>query len=151
MNGLKWLVPAILLLAPASSFAVGVSLSAGGGYVTKANEPKAALELAPFHEIGIVRLEVPVEMQVKPDQLWAVRPGVKVFIPITGLYARLGYGLGNIRGEGDLTHSAILGVGWQLALLDTLGIFVEGTGEPQLSPKTGAFTAMLRLGAMLNL
>ena len=163
MNKLKWIVVCLTLLAPASSFAVGISLSAGGGYLhPKAPELKdslkAALELAPFHEIlDLVRLEVPVEMQLKPTQIFAIRPGVKVFFPIVGLYARAGYGLGNIKGTGGVTHSGILGVGWQLALLDTIGVFFEGTYEPMLKYDSAVITGgrpqtvMLRIGALLDL
>ncbi|HCF58455.1 MAG TPA: hypothetical protein DFS52_10735 [Myxococcales bacterium] len=163
MKSLKWIAACLTLLAPASSFAVGISLSAGGGYLhPKAPELKdslkGALELTPFHEIlDIVRLEVPVEMQLKPvANIFAVRPGVKVFFPVVGLYARAGYGLGNINGAGDLTHTGIVGIGWQLALLDTVGIFFEGTGEPALTYDKTALDGrpmafMLRVGALLDL
>ncbi|MGI5864548.1 MAG: hypothetical protein ACOX6T_21210 [Myxococcales bacterium] len=162
MKCFKWIAVCLTLLAPASSFAVGISLSAGGGYLhPKAPELKdslkGALELTPFHEvIDILRLEVPVEMQLKPvANVFAVRPGIKLFFPVVGLYARAGYGLGNINGEGSLTQSGILGLGWQLALLDTVGIFFEGTYEPAfkydeaIDRRPMAF--MLRVGALLDL
>jgi hypothetical protein len=151
MKLIKLLVMCTTLLAPASSFAAGVSLSAGAGgiFAESDNRLKTALELSPFYEVSILRLEVPIEMSLKPDTQWAVRPGLKLFIPVAGIYARGGVGFGNLGGD-TKSKSLILGAGWQISLMDTVGVFFEGTGEPPLD-SSGSFTAMLRIGAMVNL
>lgn len=152
MKTLRWVGVCVALLMPASSFALGASLSLGGGAILGSEKNlKTAFELSPFYEFAILRLELPVEYQLKPvSPVISVRPGVKVFLPIVGLYARGGLGFGNLGKEGGVTKSLIVGGGWELALLDTIGVFFEATGEPGLAP-AGTFTLMGRVGAMLNL
>lgn len=155
MKQIKYLVLSLCLMAalPASSLAVGLTLSAGAGSSNVQNDAKfrSAFELSPFVEESILRLEVPLELQVAPERAFAVRPGIKLFIPVVGIYGRAGYGFGNIGRSGGLVHSVVLGVGWQLSLINTVGFFLEGTGEPQIKPSGGGTTIMFRAGLMLNL
>ncbi|MBI5549645.1 MAG: hypothetical protein HY901_37640, partial [Deltaproteobacteria bacterium] len=119
----------VLLALPSAAHAdFGASLSAGAGVQDVNHDQnhkwRTAFELAPFFQKWILRFEVPVEMTVSPSRLFAVRPGVKAFLPILGLYARAGYGLGNLGGDGEAHHSLIAGIGKQFILLDTVGILL---------------------------
>jgi hypothetical protein len=146
----------LLWTLPGSARAdIGASVSAGVGISdvnhTDVTKPRVAFELAPFFQKWIFRLEIPVELQAAPTRYFAVRPGIKIFLPLD-FYGRVGYGLGNIGGEGSVTHSLILGVGKEFSLLDSLGILVEGSGEPQLAPNSGAPTnLMLRAGIFIKI
>lgn len=169
MNRIKWIAVCIALLAPASALAdiPGLTLSAGGGLSYPGPEGKtigtrAALELSPFYEFTILRLELPIEYQVHPTTPdLALRPGVKLFVPIVGLYGRVGVGAQNLMsafldgaGMDDVGVVGIVGVGWELSLLNTVGVFAELTAEPQLRVPAGAdrsIAAMLRIGALLDL
>ncbi len=151
---LRILLIATMTLPMTTVYGLGLSISAGIG---KANIGKSdahfrsALELSPFIESTLLRFELPFEAQISPERVFAFRPGVKLFVPVIGLYGRLGYGIGNLGSEGEATHSLIFGGGWQLSLLNTAGIFFEGTGEPRLKPNAGGTTLMIRGGAMVNL
>lgn len=151
MRRINWMVLALALLVPASSWALGLSLSAGGGYQRQAEKGKVALEASPFFEVSLLRFEVPIEYQLKPESpALAVGVGAKVFVPITGLYVRGTYSVGGFLTDGKKTQSLIVGPGWQLSLFDLAGGFLEVTGEPQLAPER-AFTVMARVGAFFNL
>ncbi|MFN7130741.1 MAG: hypothetical protein ACK4N5_01585, partial [Myxococcales bacterium] len=134
MSRIKWLVVCAALLAPASALAdiPGFTLSVGGGYTytPSLKSPKASVELSPFYEFTVLRLELPIEYTlhpVTPDL--ALKPGVKLFIPVVGVYARLGVGAQNLissfRGAGagldGIGVIGVAGVGWELDLLDTIG------------------------------
>jgi hypothetical protein len=139
---------------PSTAFAsVGLTLNGGAGLLKAGEmELKVAAEVSAFYELAIVRIEpAVVEMALKPARSFAWRPGVKVFVPLAGVYVRGAYGLGNLGGDGGLTQSVILGIGWQRALLNTVGLFFEATGEPQIKPSGGGFVALARAGVMLNL
>ncbi len=170
MNRIKWIAVCAALLAPASALAdlPGLTLSAGGGlnYPGPGGDtvgPKVAVELSPFYEFTVLRLELPIEYQIHPvTPDLAIRPGVKLFVPVVGFYGRIGVGAqnlissftGNGAGVDGVSVVGVLGIGWELDLLDTIGIFFELTGEPQLVVPAGAergVTGMLRIGAMLNL
>lgn len=141
-----------LLAVPSTSHAVGISASLGGGALIGGpggTALKAAVEVSPFYDIAVLRLEIPVELTLQPDAgSIAIRPGVKVFIPIVGIYGRAGFGIGGL-GKGATNKHLVLGAGWQLSLLDTVGIFFEGSYEPYLDP-SGPKAIMGRAGAMLN-
>lgn len=159
---MKHLLPAIVLAVlvlvnpNAARASVGATLTAGAG-VNDLNHStdtkfRTAIELSPFIEKWILRVELPLEMTVAPEQSFALRPGVKLILPFFGIYVRAGYGWGNLGGEGAKTHTAIVGAGKQFTLLDTLGILIEATGEPQIAPAHGTPTnLMLRAGLLLNL
>jgi len=150
---------ATLLALPAPSRAdVGASLSLGGGVLnlteTNGDSPalafRATAELTPFFQAWIFRLEVGVEMELVPNRVFALRPGVKVFLPLT-FYVLGAYGLGNLAGKGELTHSLILGLGKEFSIVDFFGILLEATGEVQLAPAAGTpINLMGRAGVYLR-
>jgi hypothetical protein len=151
MNALKWLAACMLLAVPASSYAVGASISIGGGVASAAssNQFRSAVEVSPFYDLAFLRLEVPLEVQLKPTSSFSIRPGAKLFIPAVGLYGRAGIGFQNLTGKADSTKSLILGLGYEFTVLDTAGIFFEGTYEPSLETN-GPRLTMARAGALLN-
>ncbi len=149
MRIVRCLALALLLGLPASSFAFGLSLSAGGGYLTEGEaHMKGALELTPFFKASILHFELPIEMQLAPAREFAFGPGLKIFLPDTNAYARASYMLGNLGRE--LTQSAVVGVGYEREFLDSFGFLVEATGEPRIYP-AGGLALMLRAGLFFEL
>jgi hypothetical protein len=138
-----------LLLLPSDARALGLWFAPGFGVRTEGAELKSAIEVAAFHDLRVLRLELPVELQIEPEPALALRPGVKAYVPVTGLYARLGVGLGDLGADrDDPSFSLVLGGGWELSLIDAFGVFLEVTGEPRLAPP-GSVTFMGRAGAVV--
>lgn len=156
MKPILWIsLVATVALPVTAVYGLGLSISAGVGKTNIGKSDsrfRSAFELSPFIENTVLRFELPLEAQVSPERAFALRPGIKLFVPVVGLYGRLGYGIGNLGSKDqEVTHSLIFGGGWQLSLLDTVGIFFEGTGEPLLKSNAGGTTLMIRGGVMVNL
>ena len=151
---------ATLLSLPAAARAdFGATFSLGGGVLNlnqangnvPARDFRSAGELTPFYQAWIFRFEVGAELQISPGQVWAIRPGVKLFLP-WAIYLRAGYGLGNLGGAGALTHSLVLGLGKEFSIVDAFGILLEATGEAQFAPWAGwPLNLMGRVGVFLKI